>query len=70
MSVGRVHYYLFNYAKDHYRIGSGKTLDEACKDAFGCAMSIRYKDMGTRSPKYMTQKAKKGFYGDEGWLKS
>jgi hypothetical protein len=66
------HYYLFRYAPGHWRIGVGKTVHEACKDAFGVVYgplsSIKYKDMGTRSPKYMTVKAKSAFYNEDMWL--
>ncbi len=67
------HYYLFRVHGTQFRIERASTVQEACMLAFGVvysaphAGSVVYKDIGTRSPKYVPQKVKQGWYADTGW---
>ncbi len=70
--ANRKHYYLFRYADNMWRCGEGYTVQEACQEAFGVIYGpgnrTKYKDMGTRTPKYLSEKAKRAFYSNDGWL--
>jgi hypothetical protein len=69
----RQHYYYIKLL-DHNVIRCEKATDprEACRLAFGCIYSgvptVGYKDIGTRSPKYLTLKRKQELEGPDGWL--
>lgn len=68
------HYYLFKYAKDHFRMEKATNVNEAFKMAFGSDYTsystVVYKDVGTRSPNYIPQKIKQEWYSDGGWRNS
>lgn len=67
----RAHYYLFRYAPGHWRMAQGATVQQACQEAFGMIYDgnsdVVYKDLGTRSPAYVSAKAKQVWYGEDGW---
>lgn len=72
----RTSYYLFRYGEQgnyHYRMEKAATAIEACKLAFGTVYqapyngNVVYKNVGTRSPAYISQKIKQVWYSDTGW---
>ncbi len=70
-------YYLFRYGEAGsygYRTEKAKTVQEACKQAFGVVYdntspTIVYKDLGTRSPKYAAMHIKMEWHSAHGWSK-
>lgn len=65
-------YYLFRYALGHFRLERAANVREACRLAFGVVYDrandeVVFKDVGTRSPKYIAQKVKAEWYKDDGW---
>lgn len=68
-----MHYYLFRVHGNQYRMERASNVREACKLAFGTIYeapyngSVVYKDLGTRSPRYIPQKVRQQWYKDEDW---
>lgn len=67
------HYFLFRVHGDQFRMERATSVEEACRLAFGVVYkapyngSVVYKNIGTRSPKYTTNKVKQTWYEDKDW---
>ncbi len=65
-----LHYYYIK-VNEHIRCERAKGPRDACKLAFGVIYDdgeALYKDVGTRSPKYLSAKLKVELQGPDGWL--
>lgn len=65
-------YFLFRLPGGMYRLERAKTVQEACKLAFGVVYSrgsnVEYKNVGKRSPRYVSQTyQRENWYNDSGW---